>query len=153
MGKGGKGEDTPAPKKHRSRSSREYSKRCAGPRERKAGQYVRYSKAVAGPHRQPPDPPAAKRARAGEERVAEEAPEPAEDARPAAAKEAAAAETGSGAMKTPATSMKLQKSRRNRLWWEVSKADGEIGATWENPSSGRYGSAWLRGGQGACEWC
>ena len=45
----------------------EYSKRRAGPRERKAGQYVRYSKAAAGPHRLPPEPPAAKRARAGAE--------------------------------------------------------------------------------------
>ena len=51
MGKGGKGKDSPAPKKHRSRSSREYSKRRASPRERKAGQYVRYSKDTTGPPR------------------------------------------------------------------------------------------------------
>ena len=54
---------TPSAKKHRSKASKEHSRRRAGPRERKAGQYVRYSKPAAGPVRRPPSPPA-KRPRA-----------------------------------------------------------------------------------------
>ena len=75
--------------------------------------------------------------------MAEEAPEPAEDARPAAAKEAAAAETGSGAAQDEDSSYEYETSEEQEEPAVVVRRyqDGEIGAIWENPSSGRYGSA------------
>ena len=93
MGKGGKGKDTPAPKKHRAKAA-ESTPSAELALERKQGQYVRCSKAAAGPHRQPPEPPG-KSARVDAEATADEGLEQSETTRPAAAETAAAAKAGS----------------------------------------------------------
>ena len=105
MGKGGQGKDKPAPKKHRSKSCREYSKRRAGPRERKQGYYVRYSKETTGLHRQPPEPPVSKRAR-----VENETPAASEAARPAAPEDATAAKAGMEAPQDDESSYEYETS-------------------------------------------